>query len=284
MTGHPNWISERWQDVETRYRVRSVIHDEQSDFQHMLLVDSYQYGKMLLLDGIVQTTELDEFIYHEMMAHVPVLSHPEPKKILIIGGGDGGILREVLRYKSVEKATIVEIDPKVIEFCKKYLPSISGGAFDDERTDLVIGDGAEYIKKTNDKFDVVIVDSPDPIGPARVLFSKNFYTDIGNVMDSEGIMVRQTGSIQMQADEQKEAYKLLKTIFAHNLFYVFTVPTYVGGLFSAVFCSNSINPLNMDYEYLNQKFSKASIKTNYYDPDIHWGAFHLPGFIKERLR
>lgn len=284
MTDHLEWISEKWPDLETRYRVRSVLYDEQSDFQHMQLVDTYEYGRMLLLDGIVQTTERDEFIYHEMMVHVPVLSHPDPKKVLIIGGGDGGILREVLRYDYIGKATIVEIDPQVIKFCKEHLPSISKGAFDDSRVDLIINDGAEYVNETDEKYDVIIVDSPDPIGPARILFSEKFYLDIHKILTPQGIMVRQTGSLELQGNEQKEANSILKNIFHYNAFYVYTVPTYVGGLFSTVFCSDTVNPLEIRNEELKRKLEQASIETLYYNPGIHVGAFHVPEFMKERLQ
>lgn len=284
MTNHMEWVSETWQDVETRYRVRSVIYEDKSDFQHLQIVDTCRYGKMLLLDGIVQTTERDEFVYHEMMVHVPMLSHPEPKNALIIGGGDGGILREVLRHKSIEKATIVEIDPMVIEFCKEYLPGISGGAFNDQRTELIIGDGAVYVDETKDRYDIIIIDSPDPVGPARVLFSEKFYSGIHRILDSGGIMTRQTGSVNMQADEQKEAYTLLKGMFDHVLFYLYTVPTYIGGLFSTAFCSDSVNPLDIGYDELNSRFKQALLKTLYYNPEIHRGAFCVPKFFQENLQ
>ena len=133
MTQEENWISEKWQYVETRYEIKEKLYDKISDFQHTQVVDSCKYGRMLLLDGIVQTTEKDEFIYHEMMVHVPLLSHPNPEKVLIIGGGDGGILREVLKYKSVSTATMVEIDQGVIDLCKEYLPTINNGAFEDQK-------------------------------------------------------------------------------------------------------------------------------------------------------
>ncbi len=284
MRAGSDWISEKWEDVEIRYRLKSFLHNEETDFQHLQLVDTYEYGKMLLLDGIVQTTERDEFIYHEMMVHVPMLSHPDPRKVLIIGGGDGGILREVLRYKTIEKATIVEIDPLVIDFCREHLPGLSRGAFEDKRTDLVIADGASFIKETKNRFDVIIVDSPDPIGPAGVLFSEEFYMDIHKVTDAGGVMVRQTGSLHMQAGEQEEAYGLLSNLYIHTAFYVYTVPTYIGGLFSTIFCSDSIDPFEMTKEVLQRKKSQASIDTLYYNPGIHIGAFHIPGFFKGRLQ
>jgi spermidine synthase len=284
MTEHGQWVSEKWKNVETRYRIRTYLYEEKSEFQHIQLVDTLEYGKMLLLDGIVQTTEKDEFFYHEMMVHIPMLSHPSPKQVLIIGGGDGGVLREVLRHPQVEKAVMVEIDANVVDFSKKHLPSINNGAFEDKRTELVFADGAEYVEKTNGTYDVIIVDSPDPIGPARVLFSEKFYSNIHRRLTSDGIMVRQTGSLQIQADEQKQAYNVLKNMFAYVAFYVYCVPTYIGGLFSSVFCSDSIDPENIRFDDIQTKVNEISLETTYYNPGIHIGSFHLPEFFKNRLK
>ncbi len=283
MTDEQQWVTEKWQDVQIQYRIQSVLYEDNSEFQHTQIVDSDRYGRMLLLDGIVQTTEKDEFIYHEMLVHVPMLSHPKPEKVLIIGGGDGGILREVLRYKSVTKATMVEIDPGVIELCKKYLPTINNGAFEDSRANLIISDGAVFVKDTTEKFDVVIVDSCDPIGPATVLFSKAFYGDINNLLAEDGIMVCQTGSLHMQSNEQVETHALLSGIYGYARPYVFAVPTYIGGLFSAMFCSDNINPYTNNIDVLEEKAAIHNIKTRYYNPGMHIGAFHIPGFLKERL-
>jgi spermidine synthase len=282
MTENRAWISEKWENVETRYRIKEVLFDEKSEFQHMQIVDSISYGRMLLLDGIVQTTEKDEFFYHEMMVHPAALTHPEPKNALIIGGGDGGILREVLKYSSIEKCTIVEIDRKVIELCQKYLPGICRDAFDDPRTDLVIADGAQFIKETDASYDLVIIDSPDPIGPATILFSEAFYTNIHKLIAEFGIMVRQTGSVHLQVEEQKEACRLLRSIFKNTNLYAYIVPTYVGGLFSSVFCSDQIQPFDITEEILDQKKLKYGIETLYYNPTIHRGAFQIPQFLKER--
>jgi spermidine synthase len=284
MTEHVQWVNEKWKNVETRYRVKTVLYEQKSEFQHIQLVDTHEYGKMLLLDGIVQTTEKDEFFYHEMMVHVPILSHPDPKRVLIIGGGDGGILREVLRHPQVEKAVMVEIDSNVVDFSKKYLPSINDSAFEDKRAELVFNDGAHYVEKTDDTYDVVIVDSPDPIGPARVLFSEKFYVRVRQRLNPNGIMVRQTGSLQIQADEQKQAWALLKNIFTYVAFYVYCVPTYIGGLFSSVFCSDSINPKNIRLDEIQTKINETSLETAYYNPGIHFGSFHLPEFFKNRLK
>ena len=283
MTEEQQWVTEKWQDVETRYKIQSVLYEDNSEFQHTQIVDSIRYGRMLLLDGIVQTTEKDEFIYHEMLVHVPMLAHPYPEKVLIIGGGDGGILREVLKYKSVTTATMVEIDPGVIELSRKYLPSINKGAFEDSRANIIISDGAAFVKETTDKFDVVIVDSCDPVGPATVLFSRAFYGDINNLLTEDGIMVCQTGSLHMQPAEQVETYGLLSGIYGYASPYVFTVPTYIGGLFSAMFCSDNIDPDKNDFDLIKEKAAINNLKTWYYNPGIHIGAFYVPGFLKERL-
>ena len=283
MTETMPWVTEAWESVETRYRIKSVLYEQKTDFQHMMLVDSHAYGKMLLLDGFVQTTERDEFFYHEMMAHVPVLAHPNPENVLIIGGGDGGVLREVLKHSGVKKATVVEIDPAVVDFSKKFLPGISSGAFDDPRTRLVFEDGARFVKNTQNRYDVVIVDSSDPVGPAQILFSAGFYRNLAGIMNPEGIMTRQTGSLQMQPGEQKQAGDLLKVLFTHVAFYVFTVPTYIGGLFSTVFCSNAVDPETPEYEDLNKKVTDTGLTTRYYNAGIHKGAFHIPSFFRERL-
>jgi spermidine synthase len=283
MTEEQQWVTEKWQDVETRYRIQSVLYENDSGFQHTRIVESKLYGRMLLLDGIVQATEKDEFIYHEMMVHVPLLSHLNPENVLIIGGGDGGILREVLRHSSVRMATMVEIDSGVIDLCKEYMPMINRGAFEDNRANIVISDGAVFVKGTDEKYDVVIVDSCDPVGPATVLFSKAFYSDIHDLLTPDGIMVCQTGSIHMQPDEQKEAYKLLSGIYSFTSPYVFTLPTYIGGLFSAMFCSEKIDPSRVDIGMLEKKLAINNIKTRYYNPGMHIGAFHVPGFLKDRL-
>jgi len=278
------YVVEKWDNVEARYRVKKLLYEEKTGLQHIQLVDTYAYGKMLLLDGIVQTTEKDEFIYHEMMVHVPMISHPNPEKILIIGGGDGGILREVLRHSSVKKVFMVEIDSGVIDLCKQHLPEICNQAFEDKRTEVVINDGSEYVRNTSEKFDVVIIDSPDPVGPAQVLFSREFYSNIQKLLNDSGIMVRQTGSISIQPNEQTDAYKILYRIFSHTNFYLYAVPTYIGGLFSTIFCSDCVNPMQINIGQLQKRFEKIGIDTMYYSPGIHSGSFHLPLFFKKGLK
>jgi spermidine synthase len=172
----------------------------------------------------------------------------------------------------------------VVDFSKKYLPSINNGAFEDKRAELVFADGAEYVEKTSGTYDVIIVDSPDPVGPARVLFSDKFYVNLHRRLIPGGIMVRQTGSLQIQADEQKQAYNVLKNMFTHVAFYVYCVPTYIGGLFSSVFCSDNIDPKHIPSDEIQTKVNEISLETTYYNPGIHIGSFHLPEFFKNRLK
>ncbi len=278
------WIAERFQNTEIRYRINAVLHKNRTPFQDVLIVDTIAFGKMLLLDGIVQTTEKDEFVYHEMMAHVPMRTHEDPQKILIIGGGDGGILREVLRYPVVTSATVVEIDEHVIGLSKKYLPGLSNGAFDQDRTKLLIADGDEYLKDADDRFDIVIVDSSDPVGPSDILFSEQFYRRIHQVLAPGGIFVAQTGSLHEQAKEQHRAHDILSGIFRYTAFYTYAVPTYVGGLFSSIFCSDAVNPKQTTLASLNERCQNSPLKTHYYSPGIHVGAFHIPPFLKRHLR
>jgi len=218
-----------------------------------------------------------------MMTHVPLCSHPAPRRVLIIGGGDGGILREVLRHPDVEEAVMVEIDGRVIDFCRKYLPTISNGAFDDPRAAIVIDDGAKYVKGSHDPFDVCIVDSPDPIGPARVLFQKDFYGNIARLLTDQGIFVRQTGSTFVQPAEQKETLQILREIYPFNALYVYAVPTYVGGFFSSSFSSRKIDPATVPAELIHKRFSKLVPGTSYYNPGLHLAAFQLPEYVKGNL-
>jgi spermidine synthase len=280
-----SWVSETlFPDIETRYRIIRELHAEKTPFQEIRLVESERFGNMLLLDGVVQTTEKDEFIYHEMMTHVPLMAHPNPERVLIIGGGDGGILREVLRHPSVKRAVLVEIDAQVIEFSKKRLPGLSEGAFDKKQTEIVIGDGAKFVEHTKERFDVVIVDSSDPIGPAVVLFSQQFYANIRGLLTEKGVMARQTGSTILQPEEQREAMKLLRGIYARNALYVFAPPTYIGGFFSATFSSMGLDPLETKLEELESRFAVLKGRTRYYNPGVHKAAFQIPEYVKGIIR
>lgn len=276
------WVFETlYDDYMVSYKIKDELQDVNTPFQALDMIDTDRFGKMLLLDGVVQTTEKDEFVYHEMMSHIALFSHPCPGNILIIGGGDGGILREVLKHKTVKKAVMVEIDAQVVEFSRKHLKTICADAFDDPRTELIIDDGAVYARKNTDRFDVIIVDSCDPIGPAEVLFTKEFYHDIKKCLNPDGILIRQGGNTFMQQDELKDAMAFLKTVFKYNAPCVFTVPTYAGGLFNLTFSSDGIDPTITEESDINNMFNDLGLKTMYYNPGVHVGSFKVPEYVKK---
>ncbi len=278
------WFHESlFSSVKLGIKVRQPIVSEKSRYQRIDILDTYKFGRVLVLDGVVQTTEGDEFIYHEMLAHLPLLSHPHPGRVLIIGGGDGGILREVLKHP-VKEVFLVEIDEKVIELSKIYLPAICRSSFDDRRVKIIIDDGGNFIEDCKRKFDVAIIDSSDPIGPAKVLFSQKFYRDSFNVLsNSEGIFTQQTGSPFLQGEELPCAYKTLRKIFPFVVTFLAAVPTYIGGFFSFVFASRGIDPLKVRFSEIERRYRKLKLKTRYYNPEIHLASFALPAYIKEKV-
>jgi len=230
---HAEWANETlysfWQQ---RIHIDQKLIDEKTDQQHLILFKNNFFGRVLLLDGVVQTTEADEFVYHEMLTHVPLLAHENPKRVLIIGGGDGGILREVLRHNTIEKVTLVEIDGAVVERSKKYLPTLSNGAFDDHRLELRIEDGVAYVEKTDEKYDVIICDSTDPLGPGAVLFTESFYGQCKRILNEKGIFVNQNGVPFLQGEEVINTLERRSKHFKDVGFYVASVPTYIGGFMS----------------------------------------------------
>lgn len=266
------------------HQIERVIYEGRSKFQSVKVFDSARFGRVLALDDIVQTTERDEFVYHEMMAHLPIIAHGKARQVLIIGGGDGGILEEVLKHKSVERCTIVEIDDKVVEVAKQYFTSICGKAFKDKRTNLVIGDGAKWVAETDERYDVVIVDSSDPIGPATVLFDSPFYRGCRRVLKRGGIMVNQNGVPLMQGDEITLTHRHLKRIFPHTGYYVIAVPTYVCG-FMALGWSSDVDIAAAKPAAIAKRVAAAKLKKlKYYNADIHLGAFALPSYVRALVK
>lgn len=276
------WFFESlYPDIKLGLKVTKTIYRGKSKFQNIKILETPRFGTVLVLDGVIQTTSDDEFIYHEMMTHIPMFAHPNPETVLIIGGGDGGVLREVLKHKTVKKVTLVEIDKKVIEYSEKYLKSIAKNSFRSSKLELVIEDGAEFVKDKKGIYDIAIIDSPDPIGPARVLFQKKFYTDIYNALKSNGIMVRQSGSTFLQKEELRQNYKILSKIFPYNAVYTAAIPTYIGGLFSFIFSSKKVNPEKLNSKKIADRYQKLKIKTKYYNPQVHTASFQIPNYIKD---
>ena len=265
------------------YTVKKQRLVRKTPFQRMKVLDTVRFGRMLVLDDIVETTEADEFIYHEMMAHVPLYTHPNPKRVLIIGGGDGGVLREVLRHP-VERVVMVEIDGAVVEAAKKHLRKICGEAFKNPRTELIIGDGAEYVRDTSETFDVVIVDSTDPLGPSMPLFGETFCKHAANVMSRDGLLVRQTGSAFLQGAELASAMKHARKVFPCVKVFLTSVPTCVGGHFTHPLMGLSDFSRRISLPAVRRRFNKHPLAMKYYNPDIHAAAFGLPEYIQALCR
>jgi spermidine synthase len=240
-------------------------------------------GRVMALDGVIQTTEADEFIYHEMLTHVPILAHGSAKRVLIIGGGDGGMLREVAKHGGVEHITMVEIDGTVVDMCKEFLPNHSKGAFDDPRLNLVIDDGMRFVATTTEKFDVIISDSTDPIGPGEVLFSENFYQACRRCLNEGGILVTQNGTPFMQIEEVKTTAGRLRSLFPDWHFYQAAVPTYIGGSMTFAWGATDTAYRKLSRETLQQRFAGSGIITRYYNPEIHIGAFALPQYVLQAV-
>lgn len=273
------------------FAIDRVYFEHKTDHQHLVIFHNALFGRVMALDGIVQTTERDEFVYHEMLAHVPLLSfaavHGRPaKRVLIVGGGDGGMLREVLSHASVEQAVQVEIDQAVIDMAIEYLPNHSAGAYDDPRANIVIADGIDYVASQAEagaQFDVIISDSTDPIGPGEVLFTENFYHYCAKLLGDDGLLVTQNGVAYMQLDEVTTTARRLQPYFADTSFYTAAVPTYVGGQMTFAWATQNAALRNPDTQALQAAFEAASLKTRYYTPAVHQASFALPAYIGDAL-
>jgi spermidine synthase len=263
-----------------RFLVTRTLYRKKTPFQTLEIFETPAFGRVLALDGICQTTEKDEFFYHEMMVHPALIAHGRPRRVLIIGGGDGGILEEVLKHKTVERTVMVEIDGSVVDICKKYLPSICGKAFNDRRTDLIIGDGIKYIAETAETFDAILVDSTDPIGPAEVLFGTDFYAACKRRLTPRGILVTQNGVPFLQRDELATTRKRLRKLFKDAGFIFVPVPTYVGGFMALSWSSQDPKNRAVPLSTLDTRFRKTRIKTQYYTPEIHRAAFAVPAYLR----
>lgn len=261
------------------FDITNVLFQEKTEFQDLIIFENPTFGRVLALDGVVQVTEGDEFVYHEMMTHVPLFAHGRARHVLIIGGGDGGILREVLRHAEVEKATVVEIDRSVVDLCVTHMPAISNGAFDNPRAELIITDGLTFVAETDRRFDVVIVDSTDPIGPGEALFTAEFYANCKRCLNGGGVLVNQNGVPFFQPDEIVSTYAKLAPLFVDAWFYVAAVPTYVGGFMTLGWGCDDAAVRQLPETVIAERFAKAGLDMRYYTPAIHRAAFALPAFV-----
>ncbi len=266
------WLTERQTpDLSLSIRIKETLYRKTSPYQEILVAESYQFGRVLFLDGTYQTTEKDEFFYHEMITHVCLFSHPQPEDILVIGGGDGGTLREILKHKTVKEAILVEIDPDVIEVSKRFLPFYS--SFEsDPRFRIEIADGINYVKDKRERFDIIIIDSTDPIGPATGLFTESFYRDCHGALKEGGMIVTQSESPFLHISLIKEIKKILQGIFPCCMVYTVPVPTYPSGWWSFTVASKRYDP--------SEPLRIPDFPTRYYNPEIHRASFILPEFLK----
>lgn len=260
------------------YRIDKMYFESKTEHQHLMIFDNAMLGRVMTLDGVVQTTEADEFVYHEMLAHVPILAHGNVKRVLIIGGGDGGMLREVVKHP-VEHVTQVEIDQAVVDMSIEYLPNHSAGAYNDPRLELVIDDGIEFLKNTEQKYDVIISDSTDPIGPGEVLFTDTFYAYAKRCLNENGILVTQNGVPFFQADEVKTTHQRMGMNFSDMTFYCAPVPTYYGGFMTFAWGCDNADTRTKSVDEITQSFQGLGIKTRYYNPAIHQASFALPQYV-----
>ena len=272
------WFTEVFQDQGTAFslQVKKKLHEEQTDFQKLEIWETETFGNLMVLDGCVMLTTRDNFLYHEMMSHLPILAHGAARRVLIIGGGDGGVLRHCLMHKSVEQVTLVEIDQSVIDLSLEYLPMISAGAYDDPRANVIITDGAKFVAETDEKFDVIIIDSTDPVGPGRVLFDPSFYKSVVGCLTEQGVVVTQSGVPLWEPESSKLTHDGLKPLVADFGFTRAPVPTYVGGDMLLGWGCKSPAVRQTPVEELRKRYADSGIVTKFYTPDVHVGAFALP--------
>jgi len=262
-----------------RFQIDKLLHEVRTEHQHLVIFENPRMGRVMALDGVIQTTEADEFIYHEMLAHVPILAHGLARRVLIIGGGDGGILREVARHRDIESITLVEVDGAVVEICREFLPNHSAGTFDDPRLKLVIDDGMHFLAETEERFDVIICDATDPVGPGEALFSENFFQACRRCLNEGGILVAQNGTPFLQLGEVQTTARRMQGLFADWHFYQAAVPTYIGGAMTFAWGASSAESRKLPLETLMQRYSGSGIVTRYYNPHLHIAAFALPQYV-----
>lgn len=276
------WYSEpHTKDVKFSIKVNKQLYSAQSEFQRIDVFESAEFGRFLTLDGYMMLTEKDEFIYHEMLVHVPMAVHPNAKHILVIGAGDGGILRELAHYDTIEHIDLVEIDAQVIEVCKQYLPQTACG-FDDSRVHIHIADGLKYVRHAENQYDLIIVDSTDPFGPGEGLFTKEFYGNCYSALKADGIMVNQHESPFYAEDRlaMQRAHKRIVESFPISRVYQAHIPTYPSGHWLFGFASKQYHPIN---DQQAERFKRLNIPTKYYNHQLHVGAFCLPNYVEELL-
>ncbi|MEM7775284.1 MAG: polyamine aminopropyltransferase [Pseudomonadota bacterium] len=278
------WIEETFHsDWRVRLKAHRVLHEVKSKHQHLVVFENEEWGTVLLLDGVFQLTTSDEFHYHEMMAHVPLMALERPRDILIIGGGDGGILREVLKHAGVKSATLVDIDREVIDLSLKYFPGVSDGAFDDPRTTVEIADGVAFVADARKKYDAIIVDSSEPIGPSAVLHSEPFFADCQRALKDHGILVAQNGLPFSSPDHLARTTSYFAGLFKSVTPYLVCQPCYFGGSLAINCGTNGVAPGAIDPTTIARRANRRKIVTQLWTPAVHHAAFALPAYVEKTV-
>ena len=275
------YTEEHTNDVRFSIKVDKLLYSEESEFQRIDIFDSKEFGRFLTLDGLMMLTEKDEFIYHDMIVHIPMATNPNIKKVLVIGGGDGGTVRELTRYETIEKIDMVEIDKQVVDACKKYLPQ-TASKLDDTKVQLFFEDGLKFVRSKKDEYDLIIVDSTDPFGPGEGLFTKEFYGNCYKALKKDGILVNQHESpyYSNYANSMIRAHKRIKETFPICKVYQAHIPTYPSGHWLFGFASKTLDPVE---DLDGDRWNNLGLKTKYYNIDLHKGAFAIPNYVKELL-
>ncbi|MGQ9572210.1 MAG: polyamine aminopropyltransferase [Dehalococcoidia bacterium] len=285
LDGSEQWFGERERiGLEQRIQVRRLLYEGRSNYQTIQVLDTAPFGRALVLDGALQTTETDEFIYHEMIVHPALISLAQPERVLIIGGGDGGCLRRALHHP-LREVVHVELDPAVVEVCRRYLPQVSSGAFDDPRLRLVFADGYQFVEEERDPFDAVIIDLTDPFpsGVSLRLFTTEFYQAVRRILKERGLVVTQSSSPLLLTGELLTIYANLKAVFPIVRVYLAPVPSYPGVLWSFTLASVSNDPLAFTEATVRERLDARGIAPRYYGPQVHFASFALPPFLAELL-
>ena len=277
------WFSENHTpDVKLSLRLDRHLYSVQSDYQQIDVFESREFGRVLALDGNIMLTERDEFIYDEMMAHVPMAVHPGIRNVLVIGAGDGGVIKELTRYDRIESIDLVEMDPLVLDVCRKYLPG-NACRLDDERVHIYTGNGLKFIRRCENKYDLIVVDSTDPFGPSEGLFTKEFYGNCYKALSDDGIMVNQQGSpfYAEDANAMQRSHKRIAETFPISRVFQAHIPTYAAGYWLFGFASKKYHPID---DLNKEAWNALGLKTRYYTTRLHVGAFYLPAFLEEFLK
>jgi len=276
------WFTEQHTDnAKFSFKVDKQLVSVKSEYQRIDVFDTYEFGRVLVLDGILMLTEKDEFIYHEMITHIPMAVNPDIKKVLVIGAGDGGTIRELTRYPGIERIDMAEIDKLVVDVCREYLPQ-TASRLSDERVNIYFEDGLKFVRTKNNEYDLIIVDSTDPFGPGEGLFTREFYGNCFKALKDNGILVNQHESPYYENDARAlvKAHKNIKAIFPISMLYQANIPTYPSGYWMFGFASKKYHPV---HDLDEDRWNRLGINTRYYNTELHKGCFALPNYVKELL-